>query len=80
MKYHWIIALAVITTPAFAQQPPSETLYDLKVTVADINVIAKGLGTLPYAEVAPLMNKLQIQINQQQKPVAVPAPAPVENK
>lgn len=60
----------LVTTPALGQQQPDKE-FILKLSVADINILAKGLGLLPYNEVVSLMQKLQIQINAQNKPPEV---------
>lgn len=40
---------------------------NLKVTNPELGLIGKGLGTLPFNDVAPLMQKLQTQVIEQQK-------------
>jgi hypothetical protein len=61
-------AFLFFTTPSFAQ----DITFNLTVTNNDVLLIGKGLGALPYNDVAVLMNKLQLQINQQQKAVEKP--------
>lgn len=51
---------------ANAQEPSKDVT--LTVTVAELAVIGKALGTIPYSEIAPLMNKLQIQFIAQSVP------------
>lgn len=68
MKRFLLVTALLMPTVAFAQEPTKK----LEVTDAEINIIGKGLAALPYGEVAPLINKLQIQIAQQNKPVEVP--------
>ena len=66
----------MISSSAIAQ--PVE--YNFKLNEAEINVISKGLGTQPFAEVAPLMQKMQKQFIEQQpkpKPADVDPPKPV---
>jgi hypothetical protein len=70
-----LLASLLFATPSFAQ----DVQFNLTVNNAEVVLIGKGLGSLPYNEVAQLMNKLQIQINHQQKPVTPPV-APVEPK
>jgi hypothetical protein len=62
--------------PANAQ----EVSVTLTVNQADLALVSKGLGGLPFAEVAPLMNKLQTQVMEQQKAKAAPIvpTAPIE--
>jgi hypothetical protein len=60
MKKLLVIAL-LIASPAMAQD------VTLKVNNAELGLIGKGLGTLPFNDVAPLMNKLQSQVVEQQK-------------
>ena len=53
-----------------APQPP-ERSYTLNVTGSEANVIGNALSALPYRDVAPILNKLQAQIKEQD---AKPAP------
>lgn len=39
--------------------------YELKIDANELHILSKALGKLTYDEVAMLINKLQIQINQQ---------------
>ncbi len=64
MKY-LVIPFILLSTSAFAQEAPKT--FSLVLDMQEIAVVGKGLGMLPYGEVAPLMQKLQIQINQQQQ-------------
>lgn len=58
-----------------AQQAPTE--FIIKVKPADVDKIGKGLGKLPYEEVADLMQYLRQQvIEQQNKAVQEPKNAP----
>jgi hypothetical protein len=66
------LMLTLVAFPTVLQAQEVPQTYQLMVTVPEINVIAKGLGTLPYNDVAPLMQKLQQQITSQQKPVDKP--------
>jgi len=71
----WLLALALLANhwmllPANAQ----EVSVTLTVNQADLALVSKGLGGLPFAEVAPLMNKLQTQVMEQQKAKAAPVP------
>lgn len=74
-KLLWISAcLVAFASPVEAQQtPPKE--YNLKVTTADLELMGKALGKLPFDDVFALMQSLRSQvINQQQeanKPVEV---------
>lgn len=61
---HWMLE------PAKAQ----EVSVNLTVNQADLAVLSEGLGALPYAKVAPLVNKLQAQVIEQQKGKAAPQP------
>lgn len=65
-----ILAISLLPTVAFAQ--PTELTF--KVTPAEIDVIAKGLETQPFKDVAPLLQKLRQQFTEQQaKPEVKPA-------
>ena len=56
-----ILAAMLFASPAMAQD------VTLKVNNAELGLIGKGLGFLPFNDVAPLMNKLQGQVVEQQK-------------
>lgn len=72
MKYKYIaaVALALVSASASAQ----DRTYILTVSAAEVGVIGAALGARPYAEVAPLLNKLNDQIREQDKPKAAPEP------
>lgn len=76
-----ITACIIMPTMCLAQQPPE---YILKVTPAEVDLISKGLGTQPFNDVVPVINKLRSQVLEQQAQAfknANPEPAkPVENK
>lgn len=58
-----------------AQQAPTEFIIKLKPD--DLNKVAKGLGRLPYEEVAELIQNLRQQvIEQQNKAVQEPKNVP----
>lgn len=79
MRALMIAALLTLPTTAWAQQPaPLSTVpaeYNLKVKPADVDNIGKGLGKLPFEEVAALMQSLRQQIVEQQQ---AQVPKPVE--
>ena len=75
------ILLVMVPTLAFTQDAPKE--FNLKVNSTDIQLLGEALGMLPYGKVAPLMQRLQIQINEQNqvsKPVEIPKPTQVVPK
>lgn len=91
------LVLAIISLPFIAGLANAqEKQFTLNVNQADIQTIGEALGTLPFGKVAPLMQKLQAQINEQNKlampeatkplndattkPVATPVPVPSEEK
>lgn len=55
---------------ANAQEPGKD--LNISVTAAELAVIGKALGTFPYSDVAPLMNKLQTQFIAQSVPRRAP--------
>lgn len=62
----WIAGfVAAFAVPTLAQQASE---LNIKVSTQEIEVIAKGLGKLPYEEVAALFNKLRAQVVDQQVP------------
>lgn len=60
-----IIASTIGTTIAQAQ----EKEYNLKLNGNEVNLVGEALGALPYTKVVPLMNKLQQQLREQDRPV-----------
>ena len=60
----YLIALALLATPAAAQQP-TPTEYMLKVTPADITLLGKAIDELPGKFGRPLAQKLLAQVQQQ---------------
>lgn len=69
-----IVALAMLTIPAVAQDNNQAKEFDIKVTGADITLVGEALGMMPYGKVAPLMQKLQNQINKQIDLTLTPPP------
>lgn len=71
MKIATLATLIVLmTSPAFAQQPPAITFT---VTVTEADVIGEGLAELPYKKSQPLMDKLRLQAQAQQPKATTPA-------
>jgi hypothetical protein len=68
-----ILATAVVCfgSAVQAQMVPAE--YTLKVTPAELDILAKGLGSLPYNDVATFMAKLRTQVMEQQGAAPVPS-------
>ena len=74
MKYLFIgtIFNILVGSVAFAQQAdqqssaPSE--YTLKITSQELDLLGRALGTMPYNDIAPLLQKLRSQVVEQQKP------------
>lgn len=75
MKRLIIIIALCLPTIAFAQQQPQPELI-LKITPPELELISDGLQTQPFGKVVPLMNKLRLQIQEQQKPPEKPVEAP----
>ena len=75
MKKLLLLSALIFVTPAVAQPVNDVTL---KVNKAELALIGKGLGQLPFNDVSGLFKKLQMQIAEQQKktekPVANPEP------
>lgn len=65
------------TPPTSPPKPAQQREYTLKVTDEDLNLLAAGLQTQPYGRVAPLINKLQAQIIEQQRTASAAPPPPV---
>lgn len=78
MKKFVLIGMLMFSSVAMAQPGgnsaplavvPNE--YVLKVKPADVDKIGKGLGKIPFEEVAELMQSLREQIVQQQQPAKI---------
>lgn len=63
----WLLALALLLNHGLIEASAQDVSVTLTVNQADLALVSKGLGALPFAEVAPLMNKLQAQVIEQQK-------------
>lgn len=66
-KYMYTAAIVVSAGVAHAQpavQQPVE--YTIKLTAAEVDIVGKGLGLLPYQDVALIIQKLRQQIVEQQ--------------
>lgn len=70
MKKFLIVASLLFAGPVMAQQAPAPQEFNLKVTTDDINIISEALGTQSFNKVVVLVNKLRVQILEQQKPQA----------
>ena len=69
-----LMVAAIYGGPAYAQTPE----FTIKLTGPELDIIGKGLGTQPFNEAAPLLQKLREQVTAQQaKPQE---PAKVEEK
>ncbi len=51
-----------------------DTVYTFTLTEQDLGVIARGLMEMPYKNAAPVIDKLNQQINEQQSPPPEPEP------
>ena len=69
------IACAALLGFAVTQSRAQEKEFTLKVKASQVQLLGKALGLLPYGEVAPFMGELQTQINAQNEPPKVEAPA-----
>ena len=68
MRLKLILAASLIAIPAMAQEQssaPSE--YTLKITSQELDLLGRALGTMPYNDIAPLLQKLRSQVVEQQK-------------
>lgn len=68
-KYLLVAFVLVWATPSIAQAPAE---YNFKLTPADVELIGKALGKLPYEDVAVLFQKLRQQAAEQQQPKTEP--------
>jgi hypothetical protein len=66
---------------AFAQpaQQPLPDKYNITLTPQELDLIGNGLGSMPFKDAAPLINKLREQVMAQQpKPVEKPPVEPTK--
>ncbi len=63
--------LILTVTPVMAQEPPKQ--FNLTVTMEDLQVIGNALDDLPFKKAAPIIQKLNQQIQAQQTPPTRPA-------
>jgi hypothetical protein len=63
-----ILAFCLLSLPVFADEKPKE--YTLRLSETEVNIIASALVKRPYDEVADLLQKMHIQVMQQQAQVA----------
>ena len=56
----------IVISPVHAQTAPAE--YVIKLKPPALELIGRGLGKLPFEEVAPLMQELRQQVMEQQQP------------
>ncbi len=61
-----IVLLSTVALPRVYAQQPNE--YNLKVSPQEIELIGKGIGLLPFNDVAALVQKLRSQVMEQQSP------------
>lgn len=66
------VALTMIPLVSYAQPAAQPQEYTIKLTTAEIDIVGKALGTLPYQEVALIIQKLRQQIVDQQSQSAKP--------
>lgn len=66
MKKILIIACCVLPTLACSQPVQQPVEYTIKLTAAEVDIVGKGLGLLPYQDVALIIQKLRQQIVDQQ--------------
>jgi hypothetical protein len=59
MKRYLIIAM-LLSTSAMAED------FTIKLTGPELDIIGKGLGTQPFNDAAPLLQKLREQVTAQQ--------------
>ena len=69
MRLKLIFIGCLIVSPAMAQEQSSQpSEYVLKITPQDLDLMGKALGTMPYNDIAPLLQKLRSQVVEQQHP------------
>ena len=68
-----IFGAVLFATAANAQapQPAPAVNFTITVTAQELDTIGNGLGTIPFKDAAPLINKLREQVIAQTKPKEV---------
>lgn len=73
MRAFVIVVVLLWSATAFAQQ--AQRTFNLQVTESDLVVIGRALEALPYRDAAPVLGRLQQQVNDQVKPPETPKDA-----
>lgn len=73
MRKYILIASILVNTPALSQEAKPLTFT---VTPQELTILAQALGERPYREAAPLIAKLEAQLQEQRKPPAAPSTEP----
>ena len=62
-----VLIAALVSLPSLSYaQGFVEKEYELKLSLAEINIIGEGLSSVPYGKAFPLVNKLREQMFRQQ--------------
>lgn len=64
-----LISFLFLSSAALAADPVQPSEYTIKLTAQELDIVGRGLGTQPYNDVAPLVQKLRAQVVEQQQPV-----------
>lgn len=79
-----VLGGVLLATAAVAQTPPvDEPTYVVKLKQHELSYIAGVLQGQPYRDASPILNSIQLQINEVTPKAAEPAkvePAPAEKK
>ena len=73
MRKYILIASILVNTGALAQDARPVTFT---VTPQELGILAQALGERPYREAAPLIAKLEAQLQEQRKAAAAPPAEP----
>lgn len=66
------IFFATVANAQAPQQPTPSTVYTITITAQELDTIGNGLGSMPFKDAAPLINKLREQVMAQNKPAEAP--------
>ena len=66
MKIKFLLTTVVIVALSHSANAQAPSEYSLKVSPAEVDLIGKAIGFLPYNDAFPLINKLRQQVFEQQ--------------
>ena len=78
MKKVLLLSLLFLPSNLWAQSLPATTEVNLKVTLADAELIWRAMRKMPVEDIEALMAKLRQQVSEQTQPKTIEIPPKVE--